>query len=611
MSELTQDRRLISIATPLPKDELLLTVFEGTEYISDLFEFQVEALSSNHNITPDSLIAKQVTVTIQDDDIERSFNGYVSRFSYGEVKADNLRSYRLTLVPWLWFLSKNNNNRIFQNKTTKDIISQVFNDLGFSDFKYKATGNSKAREYCVQYNESDLNFVLRLLEEDGIAYYFEQVDSNHMMHIVDAANAYQTCQETDLTYSKGNQPNTQINHWEHVYEFRKGIWSLDDFDYQAPTKDQFQSTPSTSNFSNVKTFEHYEYTQYHDFAHLSKLSKKRIEAEEVPMNIIEAASNCSSFYAGGVFNLKEHTSDEEQGKYIITAIRHQAFDNSYLAGNENYSGYSNNFNCIPESVHYRPPIVHQKSRVYGPQSAIVVGSSGDEIFVDEMGRIKVQFHWDREGQFDDNSSCYIRVVQPWAGSGWGTSFIPRIGMEVVVNFFDGDPDRPLITGAVYNGANEPPFETKTQSGIKTNSSKGGGGWNELRFDDLKDKEEIYVQAQKDLRRLVKNDEESEIQNNQNLLIKNDRVLTISDGNENIVVKSGDRSLNIKKTNSIEADKVEITGKTSIELKVGGSSIKIDSAGIKLKATKIEVNGTMVDVKGSAVVGIKGGLTKIN
>ena len=212
---------------------------------------------------------------------------------------------------------------------------------------------------------------------------------------------------------------------------------------------------------------------------------------------------------------------------------------------------------------------------------------------------------------DDKSSCYIRVMQPWAGSGWGSSFIPRIGMEVVVNFFDGDPDRPIITGAVYNGDNKPPFSSKTQSGIKTNSSKGGGGWNELRFDDLKDSEEIYIQAQKDFRRLVKNDEEVEIQANQKQLVKNDRTITVSEGNENIVIKSGERSLNVKKTNTVDADKIEITGKSSIELKVGGSSIKIDSSSIKIKSTKVEINGTMVDVKGSGVVGIKGGLTKIN
>ena len=616
MSELTQDQRLISIKTPLAKDELLLTSFEGTEYISDLFEFQIEVLSKNHAIKPEQLIGKTVTVSIQNDQ-NRTFNGYISRFTYGEVKADNLRTYRLTMVPWLWFLSKTNNHRIFQEKNTKDIVSQVFKDLGFNDFDYRATGNTTPREYCVQHNESDLNFVSRLLEEDGIAYYFEQNADTHIMHIVDAANAYQETAETNLTYSKGNQPNTQLTRWEHVYEFRKGKWSLNDYDFTEPTKSQLQTTASTSNLPNASNYEHYEYTPYHDFAGIRDLSTKRIEAEEAPMNVIEASSDCSSFYAGGKFKLAKHVSAEEQGNYVITAIRHRAFDNSYLAGNGSQSEYGNDLACIPDSVHFRPPLVHAKPLIQGPQSAVVVGTAGEEIYVDQDGRIKVQFHWDREGAKDENSTCYIRVMQPWAGAGWGTSFIPRIGMEVVVNFFDGDPDRPIISGSVYNGDNKPPFSSKTQSGIKTNSSKGGGGWNELRFDDLKDSEEVYVQAEKDYNSLVKNDHKMTVKNDQTYLVENDQSTTVKNNQtytvekiQNITVKDK-RTVKVTNDDTTKADKIIIKGDTAIELKVGGSSIKIDAAGIKIKATKIEINGTMVDVKGSGIVGIKGGLTKIN
>lgn len=610
MSDLTQDNRFISVKSPLGKDELLLTSFEGAEYLSDLFEFHVEVLSKNHVVKPEQLIGKTVTLNIHNDQ-KRTFNGYVSRFTYGEVKSDNLRRYYLTVVPWLWFLSKTNNHRIFQNKTTKEIVSQVFKDLGFNDFDFKATGNSAKREYCVQHNESDLNFVSRLLEEEGIAYFFTQSGEKHTLVLVDQKNSYEVCKETDLEYSKGNQPNTQVTRWEHVYEFRKGKWSLNDYDYAKPTKSQLQTASSTSKFANAKNYEHYEYNPYHDFAGIKDLSKKRIEAEESPLNIVEASSDCSSFYAGGKFKLAKHAIADEQGNYIITAIRHRAYDSSYLAGHESQSEYSNDFACIPDSVHFRPPLIHQKPLMSGPQSAVVVGKSGEEIFVDKEGRIKVQFHWDREGKKDENATCYIRVMQPWAGAGWGTSFIPRIGMEVVVNFFDGDPDRPIITGAVYNGDNKPPFKNKTQSGIKTNSSKGGGGFNELRFDDLKDSEEIFMQAQKDYNRLVKNDETAEVQNKQTQTIKSDRSITVTDGDETIKISSGDRKLTVKKTNSLDADKIQITGKTSIELKVGGSSIKMDASGIKIKGTKVSINGTMVDVKGSGMVAVKGGVTKIN
>lgn len=644
MSKLTQDQRLISISTPLAKDEFLLTSFEGTEYISDLFEFQIEVLSSNHKVKPEQLIGKTVTVTIQNDQ-KRTFNGYISRFTYGEVKADNLRTYRLTMVPWLWFLSKTNNHRIFQEKNTKDIVSQVFKDLGFNDFDYKATGNATPREYCVQHNESDLNFVSRLLEEDGIAYYFEQKGEKHVMHIVDAANAYQETAETDLTYSKGNQPNTQLTRWEHLYEFRKGKWSLNDYDFVNPPKSQLQTTASTSNFAKAKNYEHYEYTPYNDFAGIKDLSKKRIEAEETPMNIIEASSDCSSFYAGGKFKLSKHAIAEEKGDYIITAIRHRVYDNSYLAGNESQSEYSNDFACIPDNVHFRPPMVHIKPVMQGPQSALVVGAKGEEIYVDKDGRIKVQFHWDREGKKDEKSTCYIRVMQPWAGAGWGTSFIPRIGMEVVVNFFDGDPDRPVITGSVYNGDNKPPFSSKTQSGIKTRSSKGGtvNNANELRFDDVKGSEQVFIHAEKNMDTEVENDETLTIDNDrtktvkhdENSFIKNDRnktvdknqtekigkdkTITVGDNHNETIGKNmtirvdmdlkesvkGQYLESVTKGYSLKAKTILMEAEDKITLKTGSAQIVMSKNG------DITISGKNINVKGSGNVVIKGSKTSVN
>ncbi len=645
MSDLTQDSRLISISSPLPKDELLLTSFEGTEYISDLFEFQIEVLSSNHAITPDQLIGKTVDINIQNDQ-KRTFNGYISRFTYGEVKADNLRVYRLTLVPWLWFLSKTNNHRIFQEMSTKDIISQIFMDLGFNDFDYKATGNTAPREYCVQHNESDLNFISRLFEEDGIAYFFKQESGKHIMQIVDEANAYQVCPETDLTYSKGNQPNSQLNRWEHVYEFRKGSWSLDDYDFTAPPKDQLQTTASTSKFANVGNFEHYEYTPYHDFAGLKDLTKKRIEAEEAPINVIEASSDCSSFYAGGKFKLTKHAIKEEQGSYIITAIRHRAYDNSYLAGNDSQSEYGNDLTCIPENVHYRPPMIHQRPIMRGPQSAIVVGPSGEEIYIDELGRIKVQFHWDREGKNNETSSCFIRVMQPWAGAGWGTSFIPRIGMEVIVNFLDGDPDRPIVTGSVYNGDNAIPFGSKTQSGIRTRSSKSGtaSNCNELRFDDLKDSEQVFIHAEKNMDTEVENDETLSVDNDRSKTIGNDESSSIGNNRTKSVGNDQSEKIGNNKTISVGADHSEEIAKNksmsvgdnhdekigkdmnldvgknivikagdSILLKTGSASLMMKKDGtIILKGKDITVQGSgKINVKASSTVAIKGSKVTTN
>jgi type VI secretion system secreted protein VgrG len=554
---LTQDNRFLSISSPLGKDEMLLTSFEGTESLSGLFEFQIEVLSKNHSIAPQDIIARPVMVTINNK-LQRSFNGYISEFVYGEVKADNLRSYRLTLVPWLWFLKKTSNHRIFQNKSSKEIINQIFQERGFTDYDYRASGNPAKREYCVQYQESDFDFISRLLEEDGVTYYFEQNNGTHKLHIVDAQNAYQLCEETDLAYSKGNQPNTQINHWVHCYEFRKGQWSLNDYDFEVPTKSQLKTTASTSKFANVKNYEHYEYGPYYDFAGINELTKKRIEAEEAPMDIVEATSDCSSFYAGGKFNLKKHAVKQEQGEYIITSIRHSARDGSYLSGHDSDSKYTNDFTCIPEAVHFRPPLCRKKPSMQGPQSATVVGPKGEEIYIDKYGRIKVQFHWDREGERNENSSCFIRVMQPWAGAGWGASFIPRIGMEVVVNFFNGDPDRPIVTGAVYNGDNKPPFESKTQSGIRTRSTKGGGSgtFNEFRFDDSKDSEQIYIHAEKDF--------DSKVENNQSLTIDVDRTKTIGNNENSSIGKDRNKTVGENQTESVGNNKTIDVGNSHSE-----------------------------------------------
>lgn len=328
----------------------------------------------------------------------------------------------------------------------------------------------------------------------------------------------------------------------------------------------------------------------YDTASGESLVSIRMEAEEVAIDTIEATSDCSSFYAGGKFKVTQHAAKSEKDNYIITGIYHRAFDNSYFTGSEGQSEYGNNFVCIPADVHFRPLSTQIKPVMKGPQSAIVTGPSGEEIYIDKFGRIKVQFMWDREGKKNESSSCYLRVVQSWAGDQWGASFIPRIGQEVIVNFLDGDPDRPLVTGSVYNGDNKPPYASKTQSGIKTQSTKGAGkqNYNELRFEDLKGSEEIFIQAEKDF----------------NNLIKNDHTRTLEKGNETITVSKGNRTLDVKKTIKTDASDIKITGKKSIELKVGGSSIKITSAGIVIKATK-------VDIKGSAMVAIKGGITKIN
>lgn len=637
MSQLTQDNRSIAISSPLGKDKLLLTAFQGSEHISDLFEFQLEVLSDDLDIAPESLIGKTVTFTIQNEH-KRSFHGYVSRFSFGEIKSDNLRQYRLTIVPWLWFLSKTNDHRIFQEKTSKDIVMQIFKDLGFNDFDFKATGGS-VREYCIQHNESDLDFVSRLLEEDGIAYFFKHTADKHTLVLVDQQNAYADCVEKEVEYSKGNQPGSQINQWEHGYEFRKGQWSVSDYNFKVPAKNLLANTKTSSNFANNDKFEHYEYPDLYDAGKGDVLAKTRMEAEEVARNIVAAQSDCSTFYAGGKFKLTKHTTKAEKGEYVITDIHHHASDTSYFSGNEGQSEYSNSFECIPATVYYRPQQKHVRPVMRGPQSAVVVGPAGEEVYIDDYGRIKVQFIWDREGGHDENSSCFLRVVQSWAGNGWGSSFIPRIGHEVIVNFLDGDPDRPLVTGSVYNGKNKPPYSSKTQSGIKTHSTKGGSpsNYNEIRFEDKKGAEQIYIHAERnkdtqvendesltvdnDRTKTIKHDENSTIENDRNKTVNNNQTETIAKnktitigenhresvkGNMTISIDKdlkesvkGAYQENVTKDYSLHAKTITMDADDKITIKTGSAKIEMKSNG------DITISGKTINIKGSSNVVIKG------
>ena len=486
------------------------------------------------------------------------------------------------MVPWLWFLTKTNNHRIFQEKTTKEIVTQVFKDLGFNDFEFKAQGGNK-REYCIQHNESDFHFISRLLEEDGIAYYFKHEEQKHMMVLVDQKNSYEDCKETDLEYTKGTNTQSQISSWENGYNFNKGQWTLNDYNFKEPDKNLIVNTKTSSTFANNAKYEHYEYPDLYDTSKGADLIKVRMEAEEVSINLIDAQSNCSSFYAGGAFKLAKHALKSEKGKYILVSVTHSVADTSYLVSSASESeGYSNSFKCMPSDVHFRPPQKHKRPVMQGPQTAIVVGPAGEEIYIDEHGRIKVQFIWDREGKKDENSTCFIRVVQSWAGNQWGSSFIPRMGHEVIVNFLDGDPDRPIVTGSVYNGKNKPVYSSKTQSGIKTRSTKNATAenYNELRFEDKKGGEQIYVHAEKNM--------DTQVENNETLTVDNDRTKTIKHDENSTIENDRNKSVNNNQTEKIKVDKTITVGGNHQETIKSNMTIHVD------KDLKESVSGTYTE-----------------
>lgn len=637
MDQFTQDSRLISLETKLGKDELLLTAFEGSDHLSDLFEYHLTALSSNHNIKPEDLVGEDVTVNINSKH-KATFNGVIRSFSYGDIQGHNMREYHLTMVPWLWFLTRTENRRIFQNKNTRDIVTDVFHDLGFKDFDFRAQGG-RPREYCVQYGESDFDFVSRLLEEDGITYYFKQSPKKHIMVIVEEKNAYEACADTGLAYSQGSTPDNEITSWQHDYDFRAGAWTLNDYNFKEPAKNQLAEARTLSKFKNNASYQHYEYPAVYNYTYNRDLANMRMDADEVPMNTVHGTSTCSTFYAGGLFKVDKHSYKEENGTYLLTSVSHSASDSSYYTGDGGDSHYSNSFTCIPSSVHFRPLLRHKRPVMKGPQSAVVTGPSGEEIYIDEYGRIKVQFIWDRQGKKDEHSSCFLRVMQSWAGNQWGASFIPRIGHEVIVSFLDGDPDRPIVTGTVYNGANKPVYSSKTQSGIKTRSTKGGtpANYNELRFEDLKGSEQIYIHAEKNLDTMVENDESltvdhdrtktikhdenSNIQhdrnktvgNNQSESIGKDKTISVGDNHSENVSKNmtisvgkdlsesvgGDYSESVTGDYSMRAKTITMQAADKITIQTGAAKIVMSSSG------EITMSGSSINIKGSGNVVIKG------
>ena len=478
----TQENRLISIDTPLGPDELLLERFSGNEGMSRLFEFQLEMLSENHNIKFEDIIGKGVTVGIKlYGNEERFFHGIISRFSQKSgdpeqgAETPQFSAYMATMVPSLWLLSRTADARIFQNKSVPDIIEQIFTDQNVTNYELKLSGNYEKKDYCVQYRETDFSFISRLMEQEGIFYFFKHEEGQHTLIVADSTSECEACLHQEETiYQPGDSGldgEDKITSLAMEQEIRIAKYTVNDYDFEAPNAD-LKTDASTSQPLGPEEREVYDYpAKYTKRDEGDRLANLRIQEEEAQVTTITGVGRCRAFTSGYKFTLKGfYRADRTDKDYLLTSIFHEAKEPLGAAGDESVVSYSNRFTCLPDDVSYRPPRKTRKPMVEGTQPAIVVGPAGEEIYTDKYGRVKVQFIWDREGQNDENSSCWIRVSQQWAGAGWGAMFIPHIGHEVVVDFEEGDPDRPIITGRVYNGINEPhdtlPDE-KTKSVIRS------------------------------------------------------------------------------------------------------------------------------------------------
>jgi type VI secretion system secreted protein VgrG len=546
---IAQEHRRIAISTPLGKDKLLLRGFTGSEAISQLFHFDLDLLSENDSIKFQDVVGKNVTLRIYDAaGVERHWNGFISRFSQG-AQDRRVTAYRAQMVPWLWFLTRTADCRIFQNQKAPDIIQKIFNDLGFSDFKLRLYGDFVTRDYCVQYRETDFNFVSRLMEEEGICYYFEHQEDKHTLILANDASAHEPCpnQKTARYDFRGGNVVYEdvVTEWQYQEEFRTGKWAQTDYNFETP------STSLAVTVSGKNPYEIYEYPgEYRVRPAGEHLAKIRLQEQTTPAIVFQGASGCRYFSTGYQFTLQDHYRSDLNQTYLLTSVRHMASQGgSYQvgAGGGEELTYRNSFECIPSSTPYRPPRVTPEPFVQGCQTAVVVGPAGEEIYTDKYGRVKVQFHWDRVGKKNENSSCWIRVSHPWAGQGWGAVSIPRIGQEVIVDFLEGDPDQPIITGRVYNAEQMPPFGMPggaVVSGVKSNSTKGGGGFNEISLNDTKGTELINIHAQYDQQKKVEHDERVNVGNDRTEQVGHDEKITIGNNrtekvgvNENITIGS--------------------------------------------------------------------------
>jgi type VI secretion system secreted protein VgrG len=553
---------------------LLLVGFSGQEAISQLFSFQLDLLAENKTEVPfDKLLGQKIMVDLAlPSGKRRHFSGICSRITQG-MRDSDFTAYRLEMVPQLWLLTKRAQSRIFQHLTVPDILKKVLEGL---EVAYEIQGSFHPRDFCVQYRETDFNFASRLMEEEGIYYFFKHSASGHQMVVANTPQSHPSLPErSSLIFEEivgGNREEDRIVEWQKVQELRSGKYTLWDHCFELPHKhleaDQtINETVSVGKVAHKQKVGNNDKLEIYDYpgeyaqrfdgidkggaeraADLKKIYEDnkrtvaiRLQQEAVRGLFTQGASTCRQMVTGHKFTLARHFNAD--GDYLLTEVHHHAkLGDNYRSGQNDFVfQYQNTFTCIPFAQPYRPPRTTPKPFVQGTQTAVVVGPKGEEIFTDKYSRIKVQFHWDREGKYDADSSCWIRVATNWAGKGWGFLQIPRVGQEVIVDFLEGDADNPIVIGSVYNADTMPatklPGERST-SGLKSNSTPGGGGFNQIFCNDTKNKELVTIHAQKDMTTTVQHDDTLTIKHDERIdvigkhteTIKGDTTIKITKGN---------------------------------------------------------------------------------
>jgi type VI secretion system secreted protein VgrG len=625
--------RVFELVTPLGKDVLFFRAMRGSEQLGRLSHFELSTLSSNGDIRLGDLLGKNVTVRVElRGGGFRFFNGFVTSFGQ-EGTVGRFFHYRLTVEPWLWFLTRTTDCRIFQDKTAPEIIKEIFAEHPVAAFEDLLTGKHPKREYCVQYRETDFNFVSRLMEEEGIYYFFDHQDGRHALKMVDSISGHKVLQNrASITFiPPGNAVRDDdefIHAWTFSQSIKSGVVALDDYDFIKPRADLGVKAQIIEKHDNAE-FEVFDWPgEYHETDDGEQYARARIEELHSEFDRAEAECNVKEIAVGHLFTLANAPRRDQEREYLITSARYDLRDNPFETAPGAPTGYNCRFTVLHTRQQFRPERVTLEPRMTGPQTAVVMAPPNEEIFCDKFGRIKVLFHWDRQGKKkrDENTSCFLRVAQPWAGTGWGAIFLPRKGQEVLVDFLEGDPDRPIIIGSVYNSDEMPPYKLpdfKTMSTLKSRSTLNGDPkeFNELRFEDKKGKEQVFIHSQRRMDVRVRQSMFETIGGARNTGIGGEYALTVG-GSHDLHVKGdifargdgkvdastgGAVNLKVGATSKhyatgakeINARSVTIEGLTSIVLKVGSSFVEVSPMGITLQGPLVRINS------GGAATGTSG------
>ena len=593
---------------PSPSYHLLFDGMHVEEELGRPFLIKLDISSGEYKTDGHDLMGTACTIWLYeaeaDGETDHYFKGVVTRVVAAGLSGGAYH-FKLEVRPWIWLLSQVQDCRIFNKMSAFDIVTKVFKDNEFTDIqddRQSASGDIEL-EYCVQYNETSLDFVTRLMEQFGFYYYFKFTKDSSKLVIVDDPNAHPVLEKKLLfryDQTEYRHVKDHIWQWSNDHHLLTARWTFQDYNFTTPSSD-LTAKKLDHQEHKYGDEEVYEYPGPYDTAeHGNTLSNVRMQAITGRRILAEGESNSRDLRAGWRFTMSEHPNPPFNREYLIvkSVVTVAGVEGTPNPNAETLDTYRVSFHCLASSKPFRLERKTPRPIIRGPQTARVVGKAGEEITTDEYGRIKVKFHWDRSDTTDEDRTCWIRVAQTWGGSSWGTMVIPRVDQEVIVEFLEGNPDRPLITGVVYNANNKPPYtlpDNKTQTGMKSNSSPGGSGSNELRLEDKKGEEEFYIHAQFNYTKEV----------------EQDRTITVKTGNDKTTVKTGDHSMTVSTGNhgttvsagnhklDVSAGKSEITAAQSIELTVGSNSIKIDTTGVT-------INGIKVDVKSSATMSLQAG-----